>query len=100
MGNRLYVGNLPFTATQETLRDAFATSGNVAEVHIVTDRESGQPRGFAFVTMGNAHEAGQAIAAMNGVTMGGRTLRVNEAEERSPRSGGGHGGGNGRRSTW
>jgi RNA recognition motif-containing protein len=93
MGNRLYVGNLPFSATAETLRAAFAASGDVTDVHIVTDRESGQSRGFGFVTMGNAHEAANAIAAMNGVSLDGRALRVNEAEERPQRSGGGGGGG-------
>jgi RNA recognition motif-containing protein len=92
MGNRLYVGNLPFSATQETLRAAFAASGEVTDVHVVTDRESGQSRGFAFVTMGNAHEATKAIAAMNGANLEGRALRVNEAEERPQRSGGGGGG--------
>jgi RNA recognition motif-containing protein len=95
MGNRLYVGNLPFSATAETLREAFAASGDVADVHIVTDRESGQSRGFAFVTMGNVHEAAKAIAAMNGVMLEGRALRVNEAEERPQRSGGGGFGGGG-----
>ena len=69
MGNRLYVGNLPFTATTGTLREAFAASGDVTDVHIVTDRESGQSRGFGFVTMGNAHEAAKAIASMNGVML-------------------------------
>src|SRR5271154_1877578 len=92
MGNRLYVGNLPFSATNESLRSAFAPSGEVADVHIVTDRESGQSRGFGFVTMGNAHEAANAIAAMNGAMLDGRPLRVNEAEERPQRSGGGGGG--------
>ena len=95
MGSRLYVGNLPFSATTETLREAFAASGDVTDVHIVTDRESGQSRGFGFVTMGNAHEAANAIAAMNGATLEGRTLRVNEAEERPQRSGGFGGGGGG-----
>jgi RNA recognition motif-containing protein len=95
MGNRLYVGNLPFSATQESVRDAFAKSGEVSEVHIVTDRESGQSRGFAFVTMGNAHEAAAAITAMNGANLEGRALRVNEAEDRPQRSGGGGGGGGG-----
>jgi RNA recognition motif-containing protein len=105
MGNRLYVGNLPFSATTETLRQAFASSGDVADVHIVTDRESGQSRGFGFVTMGNAHEAANAIATMNGANLDGRALRVNEAEERPQRSGGGFGGGGergggGRRNKW
>jgi RNA recognition motif-containing protein len=92
MGNRLYVGNLPFSATVETLRQAFASSGEVTDVHIVTDRETGQSRGFGFVTMGNAQEAANAIAAMNGANMEGRALRVNEAEERPQRGGGGGGG--------
>jgi RNA recognition motif-containing protein len=92
MGNRLYVGNLPFTATTGTLREAFAASGDVTDVHIVTDRESGQSRGFGFVTMGNAHEAAKAMAAMNGATLEGRALRVNEAEERQQSGGGGGGG--------
>jgi RNA recognition motif-containing protein len=110
MGNRLYVGNLPFSATTETLREAFAAAGEVTDVHIVMDRESGQSRGFAFVTMGNAHEATKAISSMNGAMLEGRALRVNEAEERPQRSGGsgfggggkgGGGGGNsGRRSKW
>jgi RNA recognition motif-containing protein len=112
MGNRLYVGNLPFSATTETLREAFAASGEVTDVHIVMDRESGQSRGFAFVTMGNAHEATKAISSMNGAMLEGRALRVNEAEDRPQRSGGGGfggggggrgggGGGNsGRRSKW
>ena len=107
MGNRLYVGNLPFSANTETLRQAFASSGEVTDVHVVTDRESGRSRGFGFVTMGNAQEAANAIAAMNGADLDGRSLRVNEAEERPQRSGGGFGGGprggsaGGRRnSTW
>ena len=78
--------------------EAFAASGDVTDVHIVTDRESGQSRGFGFVTMGNAHEAANAIAAMNGAILDGRALRVNEAEERPQRSGGGGGFGGGGRS--
>jgi RNA recognition motif-containing protein len=97
MGNRIYVGNLAFSATTEALRAAFAASGEVTDVHIVTDRDSGQSRGFGFVTMGNAHEAAKAIAAMNGTMLDGRPLRVNEAEERPQRSGGFGGGGGGRR---
>jgi RNA recognition motif-containing protein len=93
MGNRIYVGNLSFDATSEGLRQAFAQSGTVTDVHIVTDRETGRSRGFGFVTMGNAHEASAAIAAMNGTNLDGRVLRVNEAEERPQRSGGGGGGG-------
>lgn len=97
MGNRLYVGNLPFSATTETLRQAFTASGEVTDVHIVTDRESGQSRGFGFVTMGNATEAANAIASMNGANLDGRALRVNEAEERPQHGGGGGGFGGGGR---
>jgi RNA recognition motif-containing protein len=108
MGNRLYVGNLSFSATTDALRQAFSASGDVTDVHIVTDRESGQSRGFGFVTMGNARQAADAIAAMNGSTLDGRALRVNEAEDRPQRGGfggGGHGGGGrgdggGRRNKW
>jgi RNA recognition motif-containing protein len=101
MGNRLYVGNLPFSATKETLREAFAASGEVTDVHIVTDRDSGQSRGFGFVTMGTAQQAANAIASMNGASLDGRALRVNEAEERPQRGGGGGGGGGGgRRERW
>jgi RNA recognition motif-containing protein len=95
MGNRLYVGNLSFSATTEGLRQAFSALGDVTDVHIVTDRESGQSRGFGFVTMGNAKEAADAIAAMNGATLDGRALRVNEAEDRPQRGGFGGGGGGG-----
>ncbi len=96
MSNRLYVGNLPFSTTTETLRQAFASAGEVTDVHVVTDRETGQSRGFGFVTMGNAQEAANAIASMNGASLDGRALRVNEAEERPQRSGGGFGGGGNR----
>ena len=95
MGNRLYVGNLSFQATTESLRSAFASMGEVVDVHIVTDRESGQSRGFGFVTMGSAQEAQRAIAQLNGTMIEGRPIRVNEAEERQPRGGGGGGRGGG-----
>lgn len=107
MGNRLYVGNLPFSATSETLRQAFASCGDLADVQVVTDRDTGRSRGFGFVTMGSAAEAAKAVAAMNGATIDGRALRVNEAEERPQRGGGGFGAGGGggrggddRRSKW
>ena len=96
MGNRLYVGNLSFHATTEDVRERFAQIGTVTDVHVVTDRETGRSRGFAFVTMGSAAEAQKAIAETNGQMLDGRPLRVNEAEERQPRSGGGGGGGGGR----
>jgi RNA recognition motif-containing protein len=93
MGTRLYVGNLSFSSTSETVREAFARIGEVTDVHIVTDRTSGQSRGFGFVTMGSPAEATKAIESMNGADLDGRPLRVNEAEERPQRSGGGGGGG-------
>jgi RNA recognition motif-containing protein len=97
MGNRLYVGNLPFSVQPEALRQAFSASGEVTDVHIVSDRETGQSRGFGFVTMGNAAEAQAAIQAMNGTMLEGRALRVNEAEDRPARGGGGGGFGGGGR---
>ena len=96
MGNRLYVGNLSYQSNSDSIRAAFAEHGEVTDVHVVTDRDSGQPRGFAFVTMGSAAEAATAIAKMNGAMLDGRALRVNEAEERGARGGGGGGGGGGR----
>lgn len=93
MGNRLYVGNLSYSTTQATLEAAFAACGEVREVAMPTDRETGQPRGFAFVTMGSASAATAAIAQLNGSTLDGRSLKVNEAQERPARGGGGGGGG-------
>jgi RNA recognition motif-containing protein len=95
VGNRLYVGNLSFNANTESLRAAFSAFGEVTDVHVVSDRETGQSRGFGFVTMGNAHEASKAIAEMNGAMLDGRALRVNEAEERQGGGGGGRGFGGG-----
>ena len=93
MSNRLYVGNLSYNTAQADLEAAFAVAGEVREVAIPTDRETGQPRGFAFVTMGSASAANAAIAQLNGSVLDGRTLKVNEAQERPQRSGGGGGGG-------
>jgi len=96
-GGRLYVGNLSYQTSEDTLRAAFEQDGRkVLEVKIVTDRDTGQPRGFAFVEMSSPAEAQEAIAAMDGQQLDGRTLRVNEAQERSGgggRGGGGRGGG-------
>jgi RNA recognition motif-containing protein len=96
MGNRLYVGNLSYSTNTESLRALFATAGEVREVAMPTDRETGQPRGFAFVTMGSDAQANGAISQLNGATLDGRSLRVNEAQER-PGGGGGGGGGRGGR---
>jgi len=92
MGNRLYVGNLSFNTTQATLEAAFAAVGEVREVAMPTDRETGQPRGFAFVTMGSAQAANSAISQLNGSMLDGRQIKVNEAQERPDRGGGGGGG--------
>ena len=91
---KLYVGNLPFTATDETVRALFAKHGTVEKVSLITDRDSGRPRGFGFVEMSNA-DAARAMQALNGTDFEGRALKVNEAQERS--SGGGHRGGGSRR---
>ena len=97
MGNRLYVGNLSFNSNKQSLQDAFTAFGEVTDVHLVSDRETGQSRGFGFVTMGSSEAAQKAIREMNGAMLDGRALKVNEAEERQPRAGGGGGGGGGGR---
>ena len=88
----IYVGNLPFTATEDDVRKYFEPFGAVSKVKLISDRETGRPRGFGFVEM-EPSAAQAAIAALNGKDLGGRTLRVNEAQERAPRAGGGGGGG-------
>lgn len=97
----IYVGNLSFDATQEDLQTAFAEYGQVSEVNIISDRETGRSRGFAFVEMPNAEEAKAAIEALNLERIGGRAVTVNEArpKEDRPRGGGG-GGGRGKRGRW
>jgi RNA recognition motif-containing protein len=97
MNTRLYVGNLSFNTTADGVRTAFTQFGTVSDVHLVTDRETGRSRGFAFVTMGTTDEAAKAIEGMDGKTLDGRPLRVNEAEQRQQRGGGGGGGGGGYR---
>jgi RNA recognition motif-containing protein len=93
MGNRLYIGNLSFNATADSIKTAFSAFGEVTDTHLVTDRESGQSRGFGFVTMGTSEAAQKAIREMNGTLLDGRALKVNEAEERPNNRGGGGGGG-------
>ena len=96
MGTRLYVGNLSYNVTEPELRDVFAEGGkNVVEVKVVMDRETGRPRGFAFVEMGSDEEASQAIQTLTGREIQGRAINVSEARERAPRSGGGGGYGGG-----
>jgi len=92
MGNRLYVGNLAFGTNEEAVRNAFGQSGEVTDVRIMMDRETGRPRGFGFVTMVDDNAARAAIEQLNGMILDGRPLRVNEAEDR-PRRGPGGGGG-------
>lgn len=93
MGTRLYVGNLPFDVDEAQLRGLFEQDGRqVSEVKIIMDRDTGRPRGFAFVEMGSQADASSAIAALNGTEVGGRALTVNEARDSgSSRGGGGFG---------
>ncbi len=98
MAKRLYVGGLPYSTTEDTLRDAFAKAGAVASASIVTDKMTGRSRGFGFVEMENDADADKAIEMWNGKELEGRTLTVNEArplEARAPRRGGFGGGGRG-----
>jgi len=94
MGTRLYVGNLPYSVTELELRDLFASLGTITEAKIVTDRDTGRPRGFGFVEMSTEDEAKKAIEELNGRDVQGRALAVKEAEDRRG------GGGGGRRDRW
>lgn len=96
---KLYVGNLSYQATEEDLRDLFGQHGEVSDVHIVMDRMTNRPRGFAFVTMADAQGGQNATQQLDGQEFDGRRLTVNEARPQEPRSGGGGfgGGGGGRR---
>jgi RNA recognition motif-containing protein len=89
---KLFVGNLSFRTTQEDLMDTFSPYGAIESVNIINDRETGQPRGFAFVEMQNSSEAEAAIAALNGTELMGRAINVNEARPRPEGGGGGRGG--------
>ena len=93
----IYVGNLSFSATEDSLRSLFAKYGTVDRVNVVTDRDTGQARGFAFVEMSNDAEAAKAINAINGMDLEGRTLSVNEARPKTDRPREGRPGGGGRR---
>ena len=88
---KLYVGNLPFTATEDGVRTLFAAHGTVEKVSLITDRDSGQPRGFGFVEMSNS-DASRAMQALNGKDFDGRALKVNEAQDKGGGGGGGRGG--------
>ena len=94
MSSKLYVGNLSFDSTEADLTDLFGRHGSVESVAVITDRETGRARGFAFVEMSEASAAQDAIRALDGTDFGGRSIKVNEAQDR--RGGGGGGGGGGR----
>ncbi|MBJ6611575.1 MAG: RNA-binding protein [Candidatus Thiothrix moscowensis] len=101
MSAKLYVGNLPYSITQQTLQEKFAQFGQVNSVNVITDRDTGQNKGFAFVEMSSNSEAQKAIQGMNGVNIDGRDIKVNEAKPQAPRDnrsgGGGFGGARGGR---
>lgn len=97
MGKKLYVGNLPFSATEEDLRSLFAQAGAVGEVTVITDRDTGRSKGFGFVEMATDQEAQDAIKRFNGYSMNNRSLTVNEARPREERPSGRYGGGGGQR---
>ena len=98
MGNRLYVGNLPFNATDESIQEMFAQAGSVQSAKIITDRDTGRSKGFGFVEMSSDQEAAGAIQMFNGVDYGGRNMTVSEARPMAPRED--RGGGGGRRDRW
>jgi len=92
MGTKLYVGGLPYSTTEQQLSELFAQQGSVTSAKVITDKFTGQSRGFGFVEMATGEEAQKAIAALNGTALGGRTITVNEARPQEKRSGGGGGG--------
>jgi RNA recognition motif-containing protein len=96
MGKRVFVGNLSFNTTSAQLESLFGEVGKCESVSVVTDRDTGRSRGFGFVEMSTPEEARKAIETLNGRELGGRTLNVSEARERSEGGGGGGGGGRGR----
>ena len=100
MGKNIYVGNMSYDTTEDGLRTLFATHGEVTSVNVITDRYTGRPRGFAFVEMATEEAARAAIAALDGQDVDGRTLKVNEAKPRAPRSGGGGRGGGRSNDRW
>ncbi len=97
MGRKLYVGNLPHSATEQTLRETFSQCGTVDSVTMITDRDTGRSKGFGFVEMSSDSEAQKAIQELNGSTLEDRQIKVNEAKPKAPRGGGGYGGGSDRR---
>lgn len=97
MSSKIYVGGLPYSTTEAQLHELFAVHGTVESARVITDKYTGQSRGFGFVEMSTAEEAKAAITALNGTQFDGRTLTVNEAKPQEPRSGGGRGGARGGR---
>ena len=93
MGKKLYVGNLPFSASEQDLAASFAECGTVESCKIITDRDTGRSKGFGFVEMSSDEEAQKVIAEFNGATMDGRAMNISEARPQAPREGGGGGGG-------
>ena len=94
--NKLYVGGLPYSVTEDRLEELFSAHGTVESAKVITDRMTGRSRGFGFVEMSSQEEAQQAIDKLNGTDLEGRSLTVNEAKPQEPRGGGGGGGGGGR----
>jgi len=97
---KIFVGNLSYSTSEDDLKAAFAAFGAVDRVSVITDRDSGQPRGFAFVEMPNRNEAESAMSALNGSELNGRKLNVNEARPKPQGGGGGGGGGRGHGPRW
>lgn len=95
MNTKMYVGNLPFSATSEDITSLFSEYGGVTDVFLPIDRDSGRPRGFAFVTMDSSNAMDAAIRGLNGKEFGGRNLSINEARPKEERPAGGYGGGGG-----
>ena len=93
MGTKLFVGGLAWATTDEGLAEAFSNFGEIVEAKVITDRETGRSRGFGFVTFTDDSSTTEAMSQMDGTELDGRTIRVNEANERPPRGGGGGGGG-------
>jgi RNA recognition motif-containing protein len=100
VGTKLYVGSLPYSTTEQQLSELFSQYGTVQSAKVITDRYTGQSRGFGFVEMATGEEAQKAIAALNGSSLGGRTLVVNEARPQEKRPYGGGGAGAGERARW
>jgi len=97
MGRKLYVGNLPYSVTQQALEETFGQCGTVDSVNVITDRDTGQSKGFGFIEMSSDSEAQKAIQELNGTSIDGREIKVNEAKPKAPRRDRGGGGGYGGR---